>query len=118
MLTVHYQWVRNTLLKQGYTTTKKRDEHLFDVDDLVNVLISLWTEDNAVFIHECMRVQMTFLLLAYCFTGARVGAFLHNDKAEVRREDRQVDKLVFERLTWKVSGALPINGCPKRSIRD
>lgn len=90
------------LLKQGYTTTKKRDKYLFNVDDLVNVLVSLWTEDDPIFIYEGMRLQISFLLLSYCFTGARVGAFLHNGKAEVKRKDGRVDKLVFKGLTWKV----------------
>jgi hypothetical protein len=49
-----------------------------------------------------MRVQLTFLLLAYCFSGARIGAFLPNSKAEVKREDGQIDRLLFEGLTWKV----------------
>jgi hypothetical protein len=98
---VPHQWIRNTLLKQGFTTTKKREKRNFDVDDLVNVLVSLWTEDDSVFIHEVMRDQITFLLLAYCFSGARTGAFLHNGKVEVKGEGGKLDTLVFEGLTWK-----------------
>jgi len=49
-----------------------------------------------------MRVQMTFLFLAYCFTGARVGAYLHNSKTKMKSPDGKVDKFVFEGLTWKV----------------
>jgi len=63
--------------------TKKREKRLFDIDDLVGVFVSLWTEDNSVFIHEAMRDQITFLLLVYCFSIARIGAFLHNGKTEV-----------------------------------
>jgi hypothetical protein len=59
----------------------------------------MWTEDDSVFIHKCVRVQMSFLFLAYCFTGARVGAFLHNAKAQVQQEDGQIDTLVFQGLT-------------------
>ena len=62
------------------TTTKKREKLLFDVEDLVNVVICALTKDDAGFIHECMRVQMTFLILVYRFSGARIGAFLHNGK--------------------------------------
>ena len=40
-----------------------------------------------------------FLLLAYYFSRARIGAFLHNDKAEVTQEDGRIDRLVFEGLT-------------------
>ena len=99
---VHPQWIPNTLFKQNYTTTKKREKNLFDIDDLVNVLFSLWTEDDFVFIHEVMRIQITFLLLAYYFSEARIGAFLHNGKAEVKGEDGQLDRLVFKGLTWRV----------------
>jgi len=49
-----------------------------------------------------MRIQITFLFLAYCFSEARIGAFLHNGKAEVKGEDGQLDRLVFEGLTWRV----------------
>jgi hypothetical protein len=45
---------------------EKREKPLFDVDDLVNVLFSPWTKDNSIFIHEVMRVQITFLLPANC----------------------------------------------------
>ena len=68
----------------------------------MNVLDTLWTEDDSIFIHEAMRIQITFLLLAYCFSGARIGAFLHNGTTEVAGENGQVDKLVFQGLTWKV----------------
>jgi hypothetical protein len=67
----------------------------------VNVLVSLWTEDDSVFIHEVMRDQITFLFLAYCFSGARIGASLHNGKTEVKGRDGQVDRRVFEGLTCK-----------------
>jgi hypothetical protein len=49
-----------------------------------------------------MRIQLTFLFLAYYFSGTHVGAFLHNGKAEVKGENGQIDRLVFKELTWKV----------------
>ena len=57
---------------------------------------------------------MIFLFLFYCFTGARVGAFLHNGKAEVRRKNGGIDKLMIEGLTWKM-GPEPL---PPLSILD
>jgi hypothetical protein len=45
---------------------------------------------------------MTFLLLAYRFTGGRVGASLHNGKAEEKVPDGKIDKFGFEGLMWKV----------------
>ena len=83
----------------------------------MNVLDSLWTEDDSVFIHEVMRDQRTFLLLAYYFSGTRLGAFLHNGKAEVKGEDGKLDTRVFEGLTWKVSQALYRRYSPRYSIR-
>jgi hypothetical protein len=77
--------VRTELLQQGYTTTVKREKRLFDIDDLVNILFCLWTEDDSIFVHEMMRVQLTFLLRAYCSSGARIGAFLHNGTAEMKQ---------------------------------
>jgi hypothetical protein len=68
----------------------------------MNILGFLWTEGNSVFIYEVIRVQITFLLLAYCFSGARITAFLHNGKAEVKGKDGQIDRLVFEGWTWKI----------------
>jgi hypothetical protein len=45
---------------------------------------------------------MTFLILAYCFSGARIDTFLHNGTAEVEQKDGQRDRLLFKGLTWKV----------------
>jgi hypothetical protein len=42
------------------------------------------------------------LLLAYYFSGARIKAFLYNDKAEIKGENGQINRLVFKRLTWKI----------------
>ena len=53
-----------TLDGSSYITTNEGEKHLFDVDDLVNVFVSLWTEDDSVFIHEIIRDQITFPLLA------------------------------------------------------
>lgn len=96
-------------MKQGITTTKKRDKFLFDVDDLVHVILSAWTKYDNGFFHEGMRVQMTFLLLVYCFTGARVGAFLHNGKGGVEQGNDENDKMIFQGLTWKVSRSNLLN---------
>jgi len=88
--------------KRAVRRPKKAERPCFDVDDLVNILDSLWTDDDSIFIHVVMRTQITFLLQAHCFSGARIGAFLHNSTAEVKGKDGQIDRLVFEGLTWKV----------------
>lgn len=51
---------------------------------------------------------MTFLLLVYCFTGARVGAFLDtgkgldNGKEGAEQGADENEKVIFQGLTWKV----------------
>jgi len=93
----------------------RSERHLFDLDDLVNVLTSLWTEDDSVFIHECMRVQMTFLLLGLLLYRSAHWGFLHNGKTKVRRKAGGVDKVVFEGLTLKVRRNSYRHCCPTRS---
>ena len=43
--------------------------------DLTRVLLTLWTRDDLMFIPERYRVQTTFIVHVYCWTGARIGAF-------------------------------------------
>lgn len=76
---------------------------MFDVDDLVNVVVSARTKNDYGFFHECMRVQMTFFILVYCFTGAGIGAFLHNGQGGAERGASEDEKVMFQGLTWKVS---------------
>jgi len=52
---------------------------------------TLGTENDSIFIHEVMRAQITFLLLAYCFSGAPIGAFLHTVR---RRWNRKTDRQI------------------------
>lgn len=47
-------------------------------------VISLWTEPDHVFIHEVIRSQLTFLTITYCYSGARIRAFVHNFIGEVK----------------------------------
>lgn len=48
-----------------------------------------------------MRSQLTFLTMAYCYSGARIGAFVHNFIGEVKGQDGKMEKVVFQGLTWK-----------------
>ena len=84
-----------------YETT--RHIFLFDVDDLIHVIVSAWTKYDNGFLHECMRVRMTFLLLlGYCFTGARVGAFFDNGTGGAVQGADGNEKINYGGLTWKV----------------
>ena len=58
---------------------------MFTYCDLTNILVSIWTDDDPFFIHERNRVQMTFALLLYCYSGARIGTFIpDSSKAQER----------------------------------
>ena len=36
----------------------------------------MWTQDDISFIPELYRVQFTFIINIYCWTGAQIAAFL------------------------------------------
>lgn len=42
---------------------------------------------------------MTFLLLVYCFTDARVEAFLNHGKEGMNQKTDEKDKIIFQDLT-------------------
>ena len=50
-------------------------KHNFTIRDLTRVLLALWTHDDLIYIHDRHRVQATFLIHAYCWTGARINTF-------------------------------------------
>jgi len=70
-----YNWVRQTLTREGIVLNKHRPKHNFTDRDLGRVLLTLWTRDDLIFITERYRVQTTFIIHVYCWTGARIGAF-------------------------------------------
>ncbi|KKA25166.1 hypothetical protein T310_0806 [Rasamsonia emersonii CBS 393.64] len=71
-----YYWIRKTLIKEDIIENKKRTKHMFTYCDLTNIIFSMWTDDDPVFIHKRHRIQMTFAILIYCYSGARIGAFI------------------------------------------
>jgi uncharacterized protein DUF3435 len=54
---------------------KRLPKHNFTSRDLSRILLVLWTQDDLIFIHERYRIQFTFIIRVYCWTGARLGAF-------------------------------------------
>ena len=54
---------------------KRRPKHNFAARDLTRILITLWTQDDLIFIPERYRIQFTFIIRVYCRTGARLSAF-------------------------------------------
>jgi hypothetical protein len=64
------------LTKDGVIEDKKRPKNIFSKRDLIELLVSIWTLDDPMFIHERNRVQLTLTILIFCFSGARIGAFI------------------------------------------
>ena len=67
--------MRRTLTREGVVVNKHRPKQNFTDKDLTRVLLALWTKDDLVFIPERYRVQTTFIIHVYCWTGARLSAF-------------------------------------------
>lgn len=53
-----------------YDNPPKKEKHLFDVNDLVNFSTLYGLKMTRCLFTKCMRVQMSFLFLVYCVTGA------------------------------------------------
>ncbi|KIW11740.1 hypothetical protein PV08_09012 [Exophiala spinifera] len=93
-----YYWIRRSLVLEGIVVNKHRPKHNFTVRDLTRVFVALWTYDDLIFIHERYRVQTTFLIHLYCWTGARIDAFF---KGGLRYKD--VD-LILQRVDGTEDG--------------
>lgn len=63
---------------KGLAVNKRRPKHNFTASDLTRLLRTLWTQDDLIFIPERYRVQFTFIIRVYCWTGAPLGAFFTN----------------------------------------
>jgi len=46
------KWIRKTLVKEDIIKNKKHTKHMFTHCDLTNIIVSMWTDDDPVFIHE------------------------------------------------------------------
>lgn len=64
-----------TLTAEGLVVNKRRPKHLFTLRDLTRLLLTLWTEDDLIFVHERYLLQFTLIFRIYCWTGARLAAF-------------------------------------------
>jgi hypothetical protein len=54
---------------------KHRSKYNFTVRALTRVQVTLWTKDDLMFIPERYRIQSTFIINVFCWTGARLSAF-------------------------------------------
>lgn len=69
-----------------------------DVTDLTRIVVTAWTKDDLIFTPERYRIQFTFIIRVFCWTGARLGAFFTDG---LRYRDVE---LVLQRTTgaaWK-----------------
>ena len=72
-------------------------KHNFTSRDLTRILLTLWTQDDLIFIPERYRVQTTFIIHVYCWTGARISAFFTDGlRYKVRYDRKSAPLLVVE----------------------
>lgn len=53
-------------------------KHNFTAADPTRIMMIAWTNDDLIFTPERYRVQFTFIMRVFCWTGARIGAFFTN----------------------------------------
>ena len=70
--------MRKVLTREGLVVNKHRPKHNFQTRDLTRLLLTLWTKDDLSFTPERYRIQFTFIIRVYCWTGARLSAFFTN----------------------------------------
>ncbi|KAI9767321.1 MAG: hypothetical protein M1840_005730 [Geoglossum simile] len=87
--------VRRTLTKEGVIVNKRKPKHLFGKEDLTEILLTLWTKDDLIFIHERNKVQFTFIFHVYCWTGARLGAFFTGSLRYKVKNNRDPNNISF-----------------------
>ena len=60
---------------EGLVVNNRRPKHNFAARDLTRIPLTLWMQDDLIFIPERYRIQFTFIIRVYCWTNARLGAF-------------------------------------------
>ncbi|RJE17657.1 hypothetical protein PHISCL_10007 [Aspergillus sclerotialis] len=73
------------LTEEGEIEDVKKEKFDFTRNDYKDLLASMWTRDCPVFIHGLLKVFMLFALQVFLFTGARIGAFIPDDKHKDQR---------------------------------
>jgi Protein of unknown function (DUF3435) len=64
--------VRKVLTLEGPVVNKRRPKYGFTPRELTRILLTLWTKDDLIFIPKRYRIQFTFTVRVYCWTGARL----------------------------------------------
>ena len=93
------QWVRRTLTPEGIVVKKHLPKSNFLERDFAHVRLTLWTQGDLIYIHERYRVQTSFIINVYCWTGARLDAFF---KGGLRYQNRCEFSVVLVKMgTWE-----------------
>lgn len=79
------QWVRHTLTLEGLIVNQKKPKHLFGEQELVQFNKTFWIVDDDHFIHPRNKAQIPFIIAVFCWTGARIGAFLPDRKDDTKK---------------------------------
>jgi hypothetical protein len=74
------KWIKKGLTEEGEIEDVKKQKFDFTRNDYKDLVASMWTRDCPVFIHGLLKVFMLFALQVFLFTGARIGAFIPEDK--------------------------------------
>lgn len=64
------------LTKNSVIKDKKRLKNIFFKCNLIELLISIWTLDDSMFIYKCNKVQLSLTILIFCFSNIRISAFI------------------------------------------
>jgi hypothetical protein len=91
-----FKWIKKTLTAEEEIDDVKKGKFDFSTESYKDLVASLWTHDSPVFIHGLLKIFMLFALQVYLFTGARIGAFI----PENRHKDQRG-------LRFKVKGIVP-----------
>ncbi len=94
-----WQWQRKVLTGEGLLVNKRKPKHNFTASDLPRIVITVWTKDDLHFTPERYRVQFTFIIRVFCWTGARLGAFFTGG---LRYRDITLVLQRAEGTPWKV----------------
>ena len=70
------QWIGNTLTADSLITNKRRPKHKFDRRDYDNLIVSQFTKDDNIFIHDYNRIQVIWAISVFCTAGSRIGALI------------------------------------------
>ncbi|RDL31538.1 Uncharacterized protein BP5553_09747 [Venustampulla echinocandica] len=71
-------FISGSLRQKLNLSTKKRDKYLVTQKDLTRLLEYLWCSDDHEYLHERLRVQLTFCLIIFAACGARAGAIVES----------------------------------------